>query len=206
MLLVDQHSPLAVCISLHFHYQKYPHRGAETQYRMSLQFAKILSGRKLFKDISADCVYCKMLQKKVLQQMMGPLSESQLSILPVFYYTLTDLWGPLRSFVPGYEKVTRSTSDKPHEIYILVFACCATGAVNCQVIEGRDTGYCMDGMNRFFMETTVPKIIFTDEEGGLVKALINGRVDLMDLAGTLLRHQGIKFKLLFPRVILATEE
>ena len=195
--LVDQHSPLAISIAMHFHYQKYPHRGAETQFRMSLQFAKILSGRKLFNQISADCVYCKKLQKKLMQQIMGPLSEAQLSISPVFFFTLVDLWGPLRSFVPGYEKITRGR--KPHEIYILVFACCATGTVNCQVIEGKDAGFCMDGMNRFFMETTVPKIMYSDEEGGLVKALENGRVDMVDLAGTLSRQRGISFETVVPQ-------
>ena len=195
--LVDQHSSLAISIAMHFHYQKYPHRGAETQFRMSLQFAKILSGRKLFNQISADCVYCKKLQKKLMQQIMGPLSEAQLSISPVFFFTLVDLWGPLRSFVPGYEKITRGR--KPHEIYILVFACCATGTVNCQVIEGKDAGFCMDGMNRFFMETTVPKIMYSDEEGGLVKALENGRVDMVDLAGTLSRQRGISFETVVPQ-------
>ena len=86
---------------------------------------------------------------------MGPLSDSQLTISPVFFFTLVDLWGPLTAYVPGYEKVTRSTADKPHQIYILVFACCATDTVNCQVIEGKDTGFCLDGFNRFFCQTTV---------------------------------------------------
>ena len=48
---------------------------------------------------------------------MGPLAQPQLTISPVFYFTLVDLWGPLRAFVPGYEKVTRSAADrKPHDI------------------------------------------------------------------------------------------
>ena len=79
-----------------------------------------------------------------------------------------------------------------------MFACCATGAVNCQVIEGKDAGFCMDGMNRFFMETTVPKIIYADEEGGLVKALTYGRVDMVDIAGTLSRQRGISFETVVP--------
>ena len=130
---------------------------------------------------------------------MGPLAEPQLSISPIFFYTLVDLWGPLKSYVPGYEKVTRSSSDKPHEIYIMVFACCCTGTVNCQVIEGKDAAFCMDGMNRFFMETTVPKFIYSDEEGGLVKALTHGRVDLVDLAGTLSKQRGISFTTVVPQ-------
>ena len=44
--LVDQNSPLAVSIALHLHYVKYPHRGAETLHRLSLQHCKILNERK----------------------------------------------------------------------------------------------------------------------------------------------------------------
>ena len=70
----------------------------------------------------------------------------------------------------------------------MVFGCCATGTINCQVIEGKDTGFCLDGFNRFFCETTVPKIIYPDLEGGLVKALSAGEVDIVDLSGTLARQ------------------
>ena len=113
--------------------------------------------------MSADCNYCKKLQKKFMEQIMGPLASSQVTISPVFFYTLLDLWGPLTSYVPGYEKVTRSNSSKPQEIYIMVFACAATGCVNCQVFEDKETGFCLVGMNRFFNETSAPKIIYTDE-------------------------------------------
>ena len=116
--LVDQHSPLAVSIALYLHYRKYPHRGAETLHRLSLQHCKILKGRQLFTHIAHECCYCKRLGKKLAEQMMGPLSFTQTTISPVFYFTLVDLWGPLTSFVPGYEKITRSTADKPlHKRY-----------------------------------------------------------------------------------------
>ena len=121
--LIDKHSPLALSIANHLHYEKFPHRGAETLYRLSLQFCNMLSGRKLLAKISADCYYCKKLQKKLLQQIMGPLSDSQLTISPVFYFTFVDLWGPLKAFVPGYQKIMRSSDQKPHNIYIMTFAC-----------------------------------------------------------------------------------
>ena len=203
--VIDQHSPLAMSIALHMHYVKYPHRGVETQHRMCLQFASIMKARKIFNEISIDCIYCKKLRGKYIEQVMGPLADCQLSISPVFYYTLVDLWGPLKSFVPGYEKVTRSTSDKPHEIYMMVFACCATGTVNVQVIEGKDTGFCLDGMNRFFSETTVPKFMFADEEGGLVKGLKYGKVDFVDLSGTLSRNRGIRFDTAVPHYPRVTQ-
>ena len=82
---------------------------------------------------------------------------------------------------------------------MMVFACCATGTVNCQVIEGKDTGYCLDGMNRFFSEASVPKIIYTDEEGGLVKSLKYGKVDLVHLAGVLSEQRGVYFESVVPQ-------
>ena len=129
---------------------------------------------------------------------MGPLSQSQTTISPVFYFTLVDLWGPLKSYVPGYEKVTRSTAEKPHQVYMLVFACCATGTVNCQIIEGKKTGYCLDGFNRFFCESAVPKFIYTDEEGGLMRSLELGEINLLDLSGVLSRQRGIEFHAVVP--------
>ena len=132
---------------------------------------------------------------------MGPLADSQLAISPVFFYTLVDLWGPLTSFVPGYEKlgVTRATADKSYNVYIMVFVCAATGTTNCQVIEGKSAGYCMDGFNRFFCETTVPKIVYTDAEGGLLKALNEGEVDLVDMAGNMKLNNGIVFETCVPQ-------
>ena len=199
--VLDKHSPLAVSIANYLHYVKYQHKGAESLHRLSLQFCNILGGRQLFKIIGNNCMFCKKIQKKLLRQIMGPLADSQLTISPVFYYTLVDLWGPLTSYVPGYEKlgVTRATADKSYNVYIMVFVCAATGTVNCQVIEGKTAEYCMDGFNRFFCETTVPKIVFTDAEGGLLKALKEGEVDLMDMAGNLMQNQGIVFTTCVPQ-------
>ena len=81
----------------------------------------------------------------------------------------------------------------------MVFVCAATGTVNCQVIEGKSAEYCMDGFNRFFCKTTVPKIVYTDAEGGLLKALKEGEVDLTDMAGNLRTNNGILFETCVPQ-------
>ena len=128
---------------------------------------------------------------------MGPLSEAQVTISPVFYFTLVDLWAPLKAYVPGYEKQTRN--QKPYDVYMMVFACGATGTINIQVIEGKTTQHILDGMNRFFNETTVPKIMYADQEGGLVKALKYGKVDVTDLSGTLSSQRGILFETVVPQ-------
>ena len=89
--------------------------------------------------------------------------------------------------------------DKPHQVYMMVFACCATGTVNCQIIEGRKTGHCLDGFNRFFCESSVPKFVYTDEEGGLMRSLEQGEIDLQDLSGLLSRQRGIEFQPVVPQ-------
>ena len=66
---------------------------------------------------------------------MGGLTDSQLNVSPVFYYTLVDMWGPFKAYCPGYERTHRR--DKAYEAYFLVFAFVATGAVNVQLLEGK---------------------------------------------------------------------
>ena len=196
--VIDKFSPLAYSIALHFHYVKLPHRGAETLHRASLQHVKIMGSRQIFKAIGKDCVYCAKLRKQFLDQSMGPLGDRQLTISPLFYFCMLDLWGPLPSFVPGYSKNTRF-GVKPHDVYMMVFVCCVTGCVNVQAIEGKSTDSILQGFNRFFSEASVPKICYPDKDGGLVKALSEGEIDTVDLTGSLSRQRGIKFVTVVPQ-------
>ena len=52
--VIDRLSPIAVSVSLHLHYNVLPHRGAETLYRCSLQYVKIIVGRTLRKELCED--------------------------------------------------------------------------------------------------------------------------------------------------------
>ena len=102
---------------------------------------------------------------------MGPLSDSQLTISLVFYVTLVDLWGPMKYFAPGHHHELRSAHSKHYDGYFMVLACASTGTVNVQFLEGKSTASCVSGFNCFFSKATVPKIILTDAEGGLLKSL-----------------------------------
>ena len=159
--VIDQYSPLAICIAnyLHYHKPEYRHRGAESLYWLSLQQCSIVNGWKLFLQVSQDCIFCKLKSKRYLRQFMGPLSNLQLSISTVFYITFVDLWGPLETKMTKY-----------YDVYFMVLTCCATGTVNVQVLEGKSMQSCLNGFTRFFCETAVPKIILTDTEGGLLKS------------------------------------
>ena len=83
---------------------------------------------------SEDCIFCKLKLKRYLRLVMGPLSNLQLSILPVFYITLVDLWRPLKA---RYNRETKLT--KYHDVYFMVLPCCPTRTVNVQLLEGENT-------------------------------------------------------------------
>ena len=82
---------------------------------------------------------------------------------------------------------------------MLVMACAVTGAVNCQVIEKRDTGAVLDGLNRFFHEVCVPKVCYPDKDGAIMKALRDGEIDILDMQGRLHRERGIYFETCLPQ-------
>ena len=80
----------------------------------------------------------------------------------------------------------------------MVPACASIGTVNVQFLEGKSTASCISGFNWFFNKTTVPKILLTDAEGGLLKSLNEGEVDLMDMQGRLSRERNIHFEINTP--------
>ena len=196
--LVSKNSPLAMSIALHMHYNVSKHKGVETTFRLSLQHARILQGKQLFKEVAEDCIYCKKLKLKYVKQLMGPFSDTQLCISPIFYFTYIDMWGPLAIYCPGYEKRTRNRQQM-YEVHVLVMGCAVTGAVNCQIIERKDTGAVLDGLNRFFHEVCVPKICYPDKDGALMKALRDGEVDVQDMQGRLHRERGLYFETCLPQ-------
>ena len=172
--VIDRFSPVALSVANYSHFEVYKHRGAETLHRMSLQYVHIIGGRSLMKRIRKDRVFCKKLLLKHMQQIMGPLANQQLTISPIFYYCMIDAWGPVKAYVPGYQKSTRA-GNKVHDIYLVVFACAATGMVNVQAMEGGKNVSCvLDVLNRFFCEMTVPKICYVDKDSAMMKALDEG--------------------------------
>ena len=107
--LVSRHSPLGISLAMHFHYNVKRHSGVESTFRTSLMHVRILQGRQLFKEVGDDCLYCKKLRHKYVRQLMGPFSDSQISISPIFYFSYIDMFGPVKLFAPGFERQTRNS-------------------------------------------------------------------------------------------------
>ena len=96
--------------------------------------------------------------------------------------------------MPEYQKSTRSGS-KLHDVYIVVFACAATGVLNVQTMEGGKIVMCvLDVLNRFFCESTVPKICYIDKDSALMKVLTEGQMHVVSNDGVVAKQRGITFK------------
>lgn len=192
--MLMKESPLAFSIANHLHYQVCKHKGVETTYRISQQYAAIHQGRSLMKDIAEDCVFCKKDRLSYLKQIMGPLDDLQISVSPIFYVTYVDAYGPLKGYTPGFSKATRAGS-KTFELYLVIFCCAATATCNIQcMVGGKDVACFLDVFNRFFAEACVPKMFLPDKDSAILKVLGEAEVDLVSLEGVLSRERGITFK------------
>ena len=106
--LIDRYSPLSYCIGEHVLGDVAKHRGVETCARISMENVSIMQAHTLFREISTDCIVCKMKRKRFLEVEMGPVSDSQLTLSPPFWMCRVDLFGPITVAVPGFERETRN--------------------------------------------------------------------------------------------------
>ena len=190
--VIDRYSPLAYCIGRHIHWNLACHRGIETCYRFSLEHVHIVQGVNLFKELAEECIRCKLKRKKFVEMPMGLISEHQLSIAPPFWATQMDLFGPVPTYVPGYEKNTRNRRLHA-DCYVLVFACPVSRLVNLQVVEKRDGSAIIDGISRLSCEVGIPKVILMDKDSAFLMAVSEVEYSYVDAQLKLQRELGIEF-------------
>ena len=191
--VLDRYSPLAYSIAQHFHWTIVKHRGMETCLRFSLEHVHILQGMSLFRELSNECIRCKIRRGKYIKASIGPIGDKQLIVAPPFYACQIDLFGPIRVFVPGFEKETRATKVKESKVWILTSVCIVTSNINLQVIEMKDTAAILEGFIRLSCECGYPKYVSCDQEGSILKVLREIQVDLRDLSHRLYSEHGVLF-------------
>ncbi len=118
------------------------HTGVEKTVRYTLHYACILEVREVIRSINKSCVKCRILAKKQLEVVMGPVSSYNLNVAPAFYVTQVDLMGP----VDSYHGANKRSVMK---IWVIVFCCCTTGAVDLKVMESYTASSFILGFKRF---------------------------------------------------------
>ena len=98
--VMDQYSPVAISIVMEIHWQHpdVKHTGIETMLRQTLSIAHIIGGRHLVKSVKRICKKCRIINKKSIDVIMGPIQDVNLCIAPAFYARQIDISGPYKSF------------------------------------------------------------------------------------------------------------
>ena len=191
--VLDRYSPLSYSIAQHIHYDVGKHRGIETSNRISLENVAIMQGMTLYREIAAECWRCHMKRKKFLEVSMGPIGQEQLMLAPPFYTTMLDLFGPVDSYVPGFERNTRNRRVLETKMYVMVAVCITTKIVNLQILEGKKAHNIIDGFTRLSAEVGVPTVVHVDEDSGAMAGFREAELEFRDLQHKLHKQYGISF-------------
>ena len=138
--------------------------------------------------------HLQKLRGKYLGIAFGPLPPENFTIAPVFYGCQLDIFGPCHVYVPGHSMNLRNKKVLESKYYVSVFARPISKCVNLQVIENKAADGIIDGINRLCYEVGVPKMILTDQDSGIMKALTDCEVSHKDLQHVIYKEKGIVFK------------
>ena len=89
---------------------------------------------------------------------MGPLSDDHLCIAHAFYNSQVDLTGPYSSYSYANKRATI-------KIWLVIFCCCTTGAVDIKVMEDYSTSSFILAFIRFSCKVGYPKIFLMPRVG-----------------------------------------
>ena len=193
--MLDRYSPIAYSIATFVHNQVGKHAGYETCYRLSLGFCHIIQEASLFREISEECSKCKMIRKKHIDAVMGPVSDHQLTISPPFFTAFCDLDGPYTVFVPGHERETKNIKVQSCKVYIMTFTCPVSKLINLQVIESKSADGVLEGLTRLRCEHGFPKYLLLDQDSSFKKVVNNAEVYMRDLKLRSYKEHGIIFEM-----------
>ena len=174
--VLEKHSPIAYSIisEVHWHNQNAKHGGVETVLRYSNLTAYIIEGRELVKRIKRDCERCKILAKRTIEVSMGPVSTTNITIAPAFYYTQVDLAGPFKAY-------TLHNQRKTIKIWMCVFCCTTTTTTSIKIMEDYSAAAFIQAFIRFACEFGYPKKLLPDEGSQLINGCDSMKINYTDV-------------------------
>ena len=186
--VIDSLSPLAFRIvnEVHWYDPVAKHSGNETVLRYTKKYAHIVEGRELVKRFRKDCPRSRILAKRTIDVVMGPVSKVDLSIAPAFYISQVDLFGPYKAYSIVNKRATVN-------IWFLIFCYCTTGAISIKAMENYSTDAFILGFMRFACSYGYPKMLLPDEGSQLVKGCKEMELSFHDVKHRLNVEYDIEF-------------
>ena len=129
----------------------------------SRQRAWIVRGRYLAKEVCSNCPKCKLLRKRLSEQLMSEIPEHQLYPCPPFSHVSIDLAGP-------YQAKAMGNSRTYIKLWGLVIICQNTRAVRMYAVAGYSTDAFLTAYHRFTANHGNPLLVVSDAGTQLKKA------------------------------------
>ena len=124
------------------HVHEEDHTGVTKTLAKSRSKYWIIRGGRLSRKIRRECYRCRILDKEIIGQLMGPLPESRLTQALVFNVTSMDLFGPLSI----KDTVKKRVQMK---VWGVIFTCAATRAISLDVTESYSTDSILQTIRKF---------------------------------------------------------
>lgn len=159
--ILDYSSPLARLYLEEAHRED--HGGQDNMVLRSRKKVWIVRARQMAKVIKDDCFRCRLLYKRCLGQVMGPMPEHRVGPSPAFHSTAVDIFGPLGI----RDAVKKRTTGKTWGV---IFTCTATSAVCIELMESYSTGSFIQALERFTLVRGMPARFQSDAGDQLVAA------------------------------------
>ena len=118
---------------------------------------------------------------------MGPIGEVKLKMAPPFYFSQIDLCGPSSEYSPTNKRASL-------KVWLLVFCCTVTCAVDCRVMENYTTDVFVSAFVRFACRCGYPKLLMPDEGSQLIRGCENMVLSFSDIHHKITTEYGIEFK------------
>lgn len=135
----------------------------------------IVGGKRLVSSVLHNCVTCKKLRGRLMEQKMAPLPADRLTSEPPFTHVGLDVFGP-------WSIVTRRTRGGSAESkrWAVLFTCMSTRATHIEVLESMSTSSFINALRRFFAIRGPTKQLRSDRGTNFIGACRELKINTSD--------------------------
>ena len=178
-------SPVLYAYLMYVHTKTNIHASLETTVKEIHRKMRVVKGlRWLVKRVIADCVKCRLIEKKTLELRLASHTEARTVLAPCFHSCMIDI-------CYGFKGQTFKRSRVVIKIYALVIVCLLTGATSIMALEGIETQDVCAAIERHANRYGVPGFVYVDN-GTQLKALQYEKFSVRDLDAMVQDNLGMK--------------
>ena len=160
--IILPHNHRIVLLLLKHLHEKRAHCGYKSLTYESRKKFWIIGVRSIAKHLTRNCIVCRKLRQRPLQQLMGQLPNTRAELeKPAFACTAIDMFGPIQI------RLSRKTLK---EAQIIIFACMISRAIHLELVTDRTTDAFLMAFRRFACTRSHPAMCWSDHGTNFVGA------------------------------------